>query len=286
MGKTYFLAPSRDCPPSGPIALGSIIESPRTPEIALNNRNSMVVHQLSSAAQYVVEQSAKRDISGRSCFTANVWANFLSFSGLGGGAGSHHSRDKSISYEFESLISKTISPDTSTIQTIFAEPGVQASLRESRFKANLYMIIGVQIAKGTNYIIAKARERGEHLHLSADLMAAAGVPVSVGGGVQNGRRSSQTTSGRIENEFVFAYRLREIVYKRKVLKGQKEHSKGDLLGKGERKEEEPVAQEGEYSAELLDLKPEDSDLPEQWGMDGDIETASDGEEYQCVSVTD
>ena len=36
MTKTYFLAPTLDCPPSGPIALGSIITSPANPEIPLN----------------------------------------------------------------------------------------------------------------------------------------------------------------------------------------------------------------------------------------------------------
>ena len=39
--KTYFLCPTWDCPPDGPIFLGSIIDDPLEPETSLNEDETM-----------------------------------------------------------------------------------------------------------------------------------------------------------------------------------------------------------------------------------------------------
>ncbi|RYP72542.1 hypothetical protein DL769_004432 [Monosporascus sp. CRB-8-3] len=290
MPKTYFLAPTRDSPPSGPIALGNIIKLPRTPEMALNNRNSEAMRRLLSNAVAVKEQATTRNLSSRSGFASGVWASFLAFTGLGAGVGVQLEDGKAASYQIDTLISVTINPDMADIKAIFAEREVQASLRSSRFNSNLYMITGVQIARGTDYMITAARNRGKHLHLSADLTPLC-TPVAVGVGAQAARGSDQVVAGHIQHDFVFAYRLREILYKRKVVNEQRDYPKGDLYAKGgERRENSRLAGETgespqEYQAEVLDLQPEDPDLPDVWDMDAETARDMDGDEVLCVHVT-
>ncbi|KLU90406.1 hypothetical protein MAPG_10260 [Magnaporthiopsis poae ATCC 64411] len=286
MPKTYFLAPTRDSRPSGPIALGNIIESPRTPEIALNSRDSKTLRRIVSRAEAVVEQGATRNPSSCAGVSLGVWSSFLSFTGLGAGVGMQFESGEAALYQFRTLTSVTISPDMADIKAIFAEPEVQESLRSSRFNSNLYMITGVQIASGTDYVIKAVKSRGQHLHLSADLTPLC-APVTVGAGGQAAAGSGQVVGGHIEDDFVFSYRLREILYKRKVINKLRDYRNGDLYSKGGGKRENNQAAatkaEGssqEHEVEVLDLKPEDPDLPDVWDMDA--ETAFQGEDGDAV----
>lgn len=53
--KVYFLAPTRNSPPDGPIALGNVIVDPRSPEIALNSRLSEAVSNMHTHIHETVE---------------------------------------------------------------------------------------------------------------------------------------------------------------------------------------------------------------------------------------
>ncbi|KAL8371632.1 hypothetical protein RB595_001432 [Gaeumannomyces hyphopodioides] len=288
MSKTYYLAPTRDSPPSGPIALGNIIMSPRTPEVPINNRDSEVLRRLLKGSTSIKEEAATRNVSNHTGFAPGVWANFLGFAGLGAGAGVQLESGKAAEYRFCTLTSLTISPSMADIKAIFAEREVQDSLRGSRFRFSIYMITGVQIASGTTYTIAEAKSRGQYLHLSAELTPT-GVPVTVGVGGQAATRSGQGAAAHIRDEFVFSYRLREIRYRRKAVNEVRECRNGDLLGIGdERREdnqEEGSSQEYD-AAESPDLRPENPDLPEWCEMH--TETAphddADGDKVVCVHV--
>ncbi|KAK4233211.1 hypothetical protein C8A03DRAFT_39098 [Achaetomium macrosporum] len=121
------------------------------------------------------------------------------------------------------------------------------------------------------------------------------APAAVGTGVQGAQELGILQSGHIEHDIVFAYRLREILYKRKVLNDQREYRKGDLFAKNRESREEAVAapQEYEYNAEVLKLQEENPDLPELWDMDADVARDAEGAEVRdpegdvvvCVRVT-
>ena len=73
--KVFFLAPTRDSPPDGPIALGNVIADPRSPEIALNDPDSPAIQDLKVYETEVVE--ASRDLSTKWSVGSSVWAKFV-----------------------------------------------------------------------------------------------------------------------------------------------------------------------------------------------------------------
>ncbi|KAL2181906.1 uncharacterized protein P884DRAFT_254062 [Thermothelomyces heterothallicus CBS 202.75] len=295
--RTYFLAPTRDQAPTGPIALGNLIRSPREPDFPLNDPNSPTVRRLQSAATVVPEADATRSAHTARSLQPTVFLSFLSgllgqnpvelsvaYSAAGGAA-----------YRIPRLETRTIHPSAADVAALFAEPAVQAALRDSRFTANLYLVTGLQIAThGAEYLVSGARARGVRLHFLTDLIttAAGGVPVGAGVGAEATEATEGRSAGRIEGPFVLAYSLREVLYRRKKVTGQRRpRIEGDLYADGERKvrikreEEEEEGQLESFEAELAGLKDEDPELPEYWDLI-DVETGVDldGAECQIVRV--
>ncbi|CAD0014237.1 unnamed protein product, partial [Aureobasidium pullulans] len=79
---TYFLAPTRDAPPNGRIALGNIIADISEPENSINECNPPTLPSnaiyTSIATNWRSEKSRSRDRKG------SVWAGFLQVLGVGG----------------------------------------------------------------------------------------------------------------------------------------------------------------------------------------------------------
>lgn len=281
--KTYYLAPTRDCPPSGPIALGNVILSPRSPEVSLCDPKSEFLLDLVKDSFTTTEIGTSRTVKNERNISPNVFAKFMSFSGIGGDIGYDRGREKSATYSFTKLTTITINPSLAAMQGLFQEPAIQQTIRDSKFRKNLYMITGVQIAHGAEFVISQARKRGQHLHVQADLTAA-GPPIGVGVGLDVTSSQSQEAQGKVESDFVFAYRLREILYRRKRVENIRDIRDGDLMHEGERsKENKKKASSNEFVPELYALKNEDSTLPELWDLKAESGDDEDGR-YQCVMV--
>ncbi|SPQ17718.1 a1942bb3-b0b4-42fa-909b-f55ff22be790 [Thermothielavioides terrestris] len=262
--RTYFLAPSRDQAPTGAIALGNLIKSPRSPEFPLNDPKSPTVTRLQSTATVISETNATRTLSAKFSVQRSVFASFLQ--GILGGQDPVH---------------------LELLAALFAEPSVQAALRDSRFTANLYLVTAVQIAHGADYVVARARRRGTHVHLAADLLGPSAGTVPAGAGVQAdvGGAAHVRSAGTVEGPFVFAYSLREVLYRRKTVTEQRRaRVKGDLYGIGEKAVRPVETGDAEYVAELAGLKDEDPELPGQWDLDVESGLDMDGSECQIVRV--
>ncbi|KAM7197505.1 hypothetical protein V8F20_006650 [Naviculisporaceae sp. PSN 640] len=333
--RTYFLAPTRDYPPNGPIALGNLIKSPRTPEYPLNDPFSPTVQKLAASAHVSTETDATRSSSSSVTLRPSVWASFLSSLGttmgqngapLGGGIDYTIHKAHSTEFVLPVLETRRIFPSLADIKAIFEEDGVQDALRHSRFRSNLYLITSVQVAtQGGEYLIKKVRERGGNLHLVADWGNAAGVPggANVGAGVEKTVKREDSAGGTVKGGFVFAYSLREVVYRKKRVVEQKPCTvQGDLMslpysdprtpcreipwlsaGDPDAVYENPdvyrrrravsPGRGGErtyrdvYKAELAGLKDEDPEMPKYWDLDVAEEGGVwdlDGEECQVVFV--
>lgn len=143
------------------------------------------------------------------------------------------------------------------------------------------MITGVKIARDADVLIGKMRERGGNLHFGANLTPVS-VPIKVGPDLEASRGHGQSVKEKHAGEFVFAYRLREIRYRRRKVEEQREYPKGDLLGHDEGKgwgegNKEEVGEE----AELVGLGVGDIG-GEDWDAE-DVEVVDDdGEEVRCV----
>ncbi|KAE8443374.1 hypothetical protein EG329_001932 [Mollisiaceae sp. DMI_Dod_QoI] len=281
--KTYFLAPTRDSPPSGPIFLGSIIKSPRSPEISLNSKTSPLLKSLEIQETITIDTSRQlyRDSKGK----VGIWGEFLSGLPLGIDASVSTNWDNGefTQYKFKELITRSIFPSQFEISTIFTDPAIQTSIKDSRFRDNLYMITGVKIARGADVVIGKMRERGANLHFGADLTPLS-VPIKVGPDLESSMGHGQKVQEKHEAEFVFAYRLREIKYRKRAVEEQREYLKGDLFGHRQGKELEEKG-EVENEAELVGLTSGDVG-----GDDLDADDVAvlddDGNEVHCVVFED
>lgn len=279
MSKTYFLAPTRDSPPNGPIFLGSIIKSPRSPEITLNGKKSPILKTLE-----ILETSlsnSTRQLSKTSNGKSGVWAEFIDGMGIGGEISGNWDNSEIATYKFDELITRTIAPDLEEVDLMFKEPSIQKAIKDSRFRDNLYMITGIKIARGADVAIEKIRSRGGNLHFGIDATPA-GVPLKVGPDITVSKGSSQGLTERHTNDFVFAYRLREIAYVRKEVREQKEYVKGDLMGTdGKEREEEAENDGSKDEAQLSGLRKTDVQA-DAWDLDTVPTVDDDGEEVVCV----
>jgi hypothetical protein len=280
MSKTYFLAPTRDTPPNGPITLGSIIKSPRSPELSLNERDSPAVKALKVGETSVTSASRTLLKSGKG--KAGVWAEFIDGVGISGKISGNWDNGELAQYKFEKLITKTIAPDLVAVSKIFEEASVQKAIKDSRFRANLYMITGIKVARGADVAISKIRARGGNLYFGVDTTALA-LPLKIGPDISATTTAGQSLTEHHSTDFVFAYRLRELVYKRKVIEEQKEYPKGDLMGHNEGMGEMGDNEDFPVEAEVSGLDPEDLKA-EDWELEPIAATDDDGEDCVCVAI--
>lgn len=259
MSKAYFLAPTRDTPPKGPIFLGSIITAPRSPELSVNGKKSPFLTTLDITTSSLTDSTRILFKTGDG--KAGVWAEFIQGVGVGGKASVNWNDAEMAKYKFEELITKTISPEFPEIVTAFAEPSVQQAIKDSRFRDNVYMITGIKSAKGAEVAISKIKARGKNFQFGIDTTPA-GFPLKFGPEFEmnKGEGEGLTEKHSKEQEFVFAYRLREITYKRKKVGEQKEYLKGDLQGHGQNKGEEVKRDESLDVPELEEWKGEEETL--------------------------
>lgn len=279
MSKTYFLVLTRDTPPSGPIFLGSIIKSPRSPELSINGKKSPLLSNLEVHESTLTDSSRSLTKNGKS--KTGVWAEFLNGTGISAEVSGTWDTVSSSTYKFSALITRTISPSLSEIQAIFQEPGLQQTIKDSRFRDNLYMITGIKIARGAEVAIEKIKKRGGNLNFGVD-WTPFGVPIKVGPDVGIEREIGQGLEEKHTSDFVFAYRLREIRYRRKTVEEQKEYLKGDLMGVGKERSEKALA-ELEEEAELVGLGGGDV-KGDAWEGDATEAVDEDGEDVICVML--
>lgn len=280
--KTYFLAPARHSTPLGTIALGNIIEDPRQPEIAINDPTSATVRRLAAKATCIDETNTFSYLAEGRNAKASVMAKVLEgFGDIGGGAGLARSNDMSSIYKIEKMTTQTVSPTLQEVKTIFNESSVQSTLRRRLFRSSVYMIISIRVVYGAEAFASTVRAAGGFLHFTADLTAT-GVPVNIGTALEAAKSNGQIMSTQVSNKtpFVLAYRLREIVFKRKEVVGQKEvegemlHAHGHL---------EQVREDmSKYFADVMSLEEEDLTLPECLGIPTVVGKDTDGSRLQIA----
>ncbi|TVY30643.1 hypothetical protein LHYA1_G001226 [Lachnellula hyalina] len=284
INKIYFLAPTRHTPPDGPIALGNIIKDPRSPEITLNNANSEAVLKLAAKHIDVDESHSSKYLTQETFFRGEIFAKFLA--GFNLGTGAKWGNDASTAYRFDKLTTQSIYPSLSDIKEIFNEPAVQENIKDSRFRDNVYMITGVQIAYGADFIASTIREQGGFLHFRADLTPT-DAPVNVGATAEASNQHGQMLSSHISEKtpFVLAYRLREIIYRRAAVREHKDVNNGDLMGiEGGKGDPETEGDPSNYTADLYSLKDEDPELPEMWELISAYAIDMDGTECRVVDT--
>lgn len=290
--RTYFLAPTRDSPPNGPIALGNLITDPRSPDSPLNNAASeATLRLLKDSPRYESEECDVLRQVGRGIHVKpSVWSTFLA-GAIGPSLGITRGKKNNASYVISRLSTRRINPDMKTVQALFEEDGVQKAIRDSRFRANLYLIDGIQIAHDVEYTLGEASELGVDVGLAADLTAAGAPGVTAGVGLAASKTTTAGSAGRISSDFVFAYSLREVTYRRKRAERQTRMAGGDLMSTDERRLREvarPTTSEDGVAgqAEFLGLREDNPELPQYWDCESQDAVDLDGAMCQAVLVGD
>ncbi|KAK4040988.1 hypothetical protein C8A01DRAFT_45809 [Parachaetomium inaequale] len=159
--KQYFLAPSWDYPPNGPIALGNIIISPSRPSTA---------------------------------YTLGIWTKFVEFLGLSlGFETTHKAHDM---FRFERVHTEEFFPDEAYLSAALRDQRVQRTLAAGRRakmmgravgNKGVYVIVGVKTVSGAHVKSVDSRGYGALAGVAVDAaLVGAPVPAAVGlvGGVK------------------------------------------------------------------------------------------------------
>ena len=254
--KTYFIAPTRDCPPSGPIALGNIIASPSSPEVALNPEPVTLSRPIYQSNQTNWTAEVGRYKRGK----IGIWTKFLQALGIGIDLSVNYEIENTEAYSFDRVETRFFVPDQTYIEKSVMSPEVKKFLIKSKFRANLYMITGIKIAIGASIVTTKLRNRGINLQFGVDGLMM-GVPIGIGPDIVVSAGHAQGVSFDHSSDFVFAFRLREISYTKKMGVKHRDYSKGALFN--------------------LD-RAIDNDLEEPWMVDRE----KDEDDFEVIGMAD
>ncbi|KAI0861273.1 hypothetical protein F4860DRAFT_175196 [Xylaria cubensis] len=224
----FFLAPTWDLPspPSGPIQLGNVITSLKTPERSLYKGPKLNSGTFSSS-QTQVKFSTEKLRAGR----FGIFARFLTMAlGFGVDATIAWESNNASRFTFETLETTQFYPDASYLQACIAAEPVQRYLSKSRYRKPLYIITGLKTVSG-----AKAESFEAHIvdgSVSPEIDATAWSGVPVGGGTKVGVKvgNKGAVTWEAANDFVFAFRVQKImVEKRTGAVSGEDYTKGALM---------------------------------------------------------
>ncbi|KAF1353426.1 hypothetical protein BDV97DRAFT_367033 [Delphinella strobiligena] len=224
--KCYFLAPTRDTPPDGRIALGNIIASISDPEDSINDLDPLACPPSSVHRSCLTNWKSERTKSQAK--KGGVWSGFLQAVGVGGELSLTRTSSRTDAYEFKKLTTTYFVPTKQYIEKSISDPAVKNWMLFNR-GAPLYMITGVKVASGATFMTELAKERGFRFQLGIDATPL-GVPLTAGPNFDIWNSSKESESSETESDFVFAFRVREILYKQKGGIDSKDYVKGAMYG--------------------------------------------------------
>ncbi|OCK74489.1 hypothetical protein K432DRAFT_386781 [Lepidopterella palustris CBS 459.81] len=282
--KFYYLVPTTDVPPGGPIRLGSLVSVPR---LVADPINENPVPPESFAEKVFVHTAANQtvNISKNVGGHAGIFGEFLQSLGIGGTVEGEASNNHSEEWNFAV---KTIwfTPSTEYVKKSLEDMEVQDFIRENKTwlgRKKLYMVTGVKIAYGASSTVSYARNRSLNLNVGFDFTPL-GVPITVGpdGGIQSGLTVTQSEAGA--DPFVFAFRLRQVKVSAAGNVEHKDFNRGAMLslpgGKRKGKEDEiEIVVEG---LDEYDVQGSEFMLQSQSVVD---EVPSEGSECKCARTT-
>ncbi|KAL8902273.1 MAG: hypothetical protein Q9207_004809 [Kuettlingeria erythrocarpa] len=283
--KTYFLAPTRDSPPGGPIALGNIIASPKEAELPITA--ALPIDQDSMPVSRYEESNWKLLLEKHRSGSIGLWGSFLQVLGAGGDVGFSHEVSDTRTYHFDRLETQSFRPTDEYVKASVTAKPVQDFLKSKKFFHNVYMVISIKIAFGASAAQSLMQHRGVYVHLGVD-GTTAGIPISGGPQGDLGWGTTKSSSFERKSGFVFAFRLREICYTTRRGLRQDEFVKGALFGLENSTSNNDLASEGMYEGarqefELMGLADEDAHADDVDEYAKEIE--DDGETCECVVLS-
>jgi hypothetical protein len=205
MTKTYFLLPSFDIPPppDGPIFLGHILLDPSDPT-PLNSTDRQPIAKVYPT--WITDFKATRGQFRDGKF--GVWAQFLEMSRFGGELSTKYEKSAQDIYTFKRIDTTYFIPDKKYVEKSMEAEEVEAFMKEERYKKPVYMITGLKVARGARLESANKVTSGSKAMLGVD------GPALIGPIAKRSKTRTEELSFGDSSDFVFAFRLRKIRYRR------------------------------------------------------------------------
>ncbi|EPE08546.1 major facilitator superfamily mfs-1 [Ophiostoma piceae UAMH 11346] len=226
--KTYLRAPNDDYEPDKHIRLGQIWTNRRDPATCIAGTPlpltpDSINHTWKAGWTFAYQ----RGLSGK----FRLWAE-LDVLPVGASVGILHGTTTSLTYTMPFLDTFSIEPMPDYVRDSVAA-AVTAEPTLAKDHKRLYMVTGVKIARGGQGAQGTLRTTGGSVSASVNVATATGgvVPIPVTPGASAGLDYVQGTGQAFygASDYVFAYRLREILYRRATLSTRPSYQ-GAMLG--------------------------------------------------------
>ncbi len=290
--KQYFLAPNFENPPTGLLQLGRIFDSPR----ALTPLNPQPYDVISIPDDDITTTSKE---NFRAAITSNagghfgVFANFLQqFLPLGADLSTHFTRSRKSILEAEKVETSFFEPTEEYLKAAVNVPSVVTALERQNYKKSLFMITGLKVVRGASKAVStKKHSLGGDMTAQGDLTSIGAPGVAPGLSMGHDQDKSEHIEWESAEPYVFAFRLREVYYRRGTELESKAYTTGALYSqeneekvevtvpREEGKAETQIRMTAEEDVTLQDLLPED-----QAGLEM-IAAADEDDEAECVCIS-
>jgi len=159
-----------------------------------------------------------------------IWASFLKLIlGIGAEIGLSGNNENKSSWTCKELHTYWFIPTQEYVEQSVKDPKAREFFIENNFSERLYMVTGLKIARGASSTSSFMRKRGFNAHVELD-GTNWGIPGSIGPGIET--RNDAKVAENFENadDFVFAFRLREIKVTEKGKTTHTQHNDGAMFG--------------------------------------------------------
>lgn len=256
------------------IRLGDIIESPWTPEEALNDEPPPSISPISLRRREETSWSWTKEVEQSR--GGGVFTSFLQFLGIGGDVeGTLDNVHKDV-YEVDCMVTEEFLPNKQYLEQCIQDEGVQDMFVGPSRKSKVYMVTGLKIAYGATKATEMMKKRGIHAQIGVDATSLGG-PVSFG---PKGHWSSTITESLAgsKSDFVFAFKLRMLKYKKGLLT-DKAFDRGAQFGLNDGQDGNDDDDEDELDIEDFDVEDvEDASAEEFMMQTKEIAPSKSGEE--------
>jgi hypothetical protein len=225
--KSYIAADGFDCSPDGPMVLGSILTDPLDPSETLNAHPLPVPD---SEKTTITQNNFETVLKRNSKRSGGLWFKFLQSLGFEVSASSDEA--SAATAKFDKLETWSFQPSDAYMRESIAAAEVQSYLAGHTMRKPLYMVTGVKVAHGARVIEMVRKGKAGKMRAGFD-GSAAGLPSVAFGPQAEGSKGFESVQRFVsDGPVVFAYRLREIRYRKGILTG-KLYRDGALYSVGE-----------------------------------------------------
>lgn len=265
--KTWFLPPNFSFLPDGELALGTVIQYPSRPTLALaslrpDSHPQIVLPRINSFP----EPNHSHSTGSSKSIGGELFAKFIDLASASGKIDASHYKNRSfgpVDLEVRSFGS-SIPPES--LQAIAALDKVKKYVNGGRFgKRPVYIISGLRVAKDSFRVTNEVGSTTSAALQASGAAPAGPVPLEAGGGISGSREKTRTDGYDTTPGIIFAYRLHVIRSKRD---GDTEselfsHKTAFHTGEGDDEEDEMefVEVTGEVINDDLDVEPNFDEYP-------------------------